>query len=450
MKVHDRAKVLIRERLFHPTFTMTMDRRNALKCIGGASALTTLAGCIGVQQQGSSGGGQSENSQSNGNGNTNGTAGSSGRAGTADVWYSLPEPEIPARKRAIKQFNSQSKHTISGADISDMRKKTTSAIPAGQGAKTFEWGHDWVGDYFQRGFIVDQSDELNVNLDRFTNTATDAIQYKDNVVGLPHTAETIALIYNTDIVNKPPETVDELVSMMKEHHNPSNNTYGLTYLFDPYNNSPWLQAFGGYYFNQDKDPMLGIDNKKTIRGLEFVLNNFRPYMPNDPKYEPQSAAFAAGNAAFSINGPWYLATLNEKDVNYKVTTLPTLNGSEVSPYTTISMWYFAKSMENNGANTKAAREFIEWFATNEDHILKLAKEQGSIPVLSSLAGSDELPSVVQAFSQSVKQGTPMPTHPKMNGVWPPMRTALFNAFNGNASAKAAMNTAAETIRSNWE
>jgi arabinogalactan oligomer/maltooligosaccharide transport system substrate-binding protein len=422
---------------------MPTNRRNVLKHISGAGAIAVLAGCIGVKQQGSegssqNGGGQSEDS------------GGDGSAGSAKAWYSLPKPEIPSRKRAIEAFNSQSDHTISGADISDLEKKTTSAIPAGQGAQTFEWAHDWVGDYFQRGFIVDQSDKLDVSLDTFTSAAAGAVQFEGNVVGLPHAAETVTLIYNTDIVDKPPKTMADMVSVMKEYHNPSNGRYGLSYPFDPYFTSAWLQAFGGYYFDPDKDSMLGVSSKKAVRGLEFVLDTLKPYMPNDPTYEPQAAAFASGNAAFAINGPWYLATLNKKGVNYEVTTLPKPKGGKPNPYTGITMWYFAKGMKKENADTKAARNFVEWYVTNEDHILKLAKEQGAIPVLSSLVGSEKLPSEVKPFSETVDQGTPMPTHPKMNKVWPAMETALIKAFNGQASAKAALDQAAKTIKSNWE
>ncbi|WP_049902879.1 extracellular solute-binding protein [Halococcus agarilyticus] len=449
---------------------MTTDRRTLLKRIGGTSALVAVAGCISAQQQGSGdgtqngGGGSGGGNGSSAGGNassgdaTNDSAGgtggsdtqSSGPAGTAKAWYSLPKPEIPARKSAMQAFNEQSEHTIEGADISDLEKKTTSAVPAGQGPQTFEWAHDWVGDYFQRGFVVDGSDALDVNLDTFTSAAAGAVQFEDNVVGLPHSAETVTLIYNTDMVDEAPTSVSEMVSVMEEHHDPDNSTYGLSYPFDPYFTSAWLQSFGGYYFDPDKDPMLGVDSEETVRGLEFALENLKPYMPNDPKYEPQAAAFAAGNAAFAINGPWYLATLNEKGVNYEVTTLPTPDGGEPNPYTGITMWYFSKGMEQDDAATNAARSFVEWYVTNEDHLLKLAKDQGSIPVLSSLVGSDELPSEVQAFSKTVEGGTPMPTHPKMNKVWPAMETALIKAFNGDAAPEAALSQAATTIENNWE
>ncbi|MFC6963340.1 substrate-binding domain-containing protein [Halocatena marina] len=423
---------------------MTMNRRDVLKHIGGASAIAAFAGCLDVQQQDSG-------TDGDGGGTQSGTkTGGNGPAGSAKAWYSLSESEISARKSVIEAFNGQSQHTIKGADISDLEKKTNSAIPAGQGPQIFEWAHDWVGDYVQRDFVVDQSDQLDVNLDVFTSAAAEAIQFEDNVVGLPHAAETVTLIYNTDIVDKPPKTVADMVSTMKEHHDPGNDKYGLSYPFDPYFTSAWLQAFGGYYFDSSKDPMLGVNRPKTVQGLEFALKNFKPYMANDPTYEPQAAVFAEGNAAFAINGPWYLSTLNEKGVNYEVTRLPTPNGGTATPYTGINMWYFSKGMEKDTADAAAARSFVEWYVTNEDHILTLAKEQGSIPVLADLVGSDKLPNAVQAFSQTVKQGTPMPTHPKMNEVWSAMEPALIKAFNGDANAKAALDQAAKTIRSNWK
>lgn len=421
---------------------MIIDRRDLLRCFGGMGASLALAGCLDVQQQGSTNEGQGDNDGSIDDG--------SGPSGTATAWYSLSETELPAREGVIETFNDQSKHALEEADISDLQKKTTSAIPTGQGPQIFEWAHDWVGDYYQRGFVVDQSEEIGVSLDTFTEAAAQAVQFDGSVVGLPHTAETVTLIYNTEIVDEPPETVEEMVAVMEAHHDPKKNQYGLSYPFDPYFVSAWLQAFGGYYFDASKDDVLGIDNEKTVRGLQFALDNFQPYMPNDPTYEPQAAAFAEGNAAFAINGPWYLTTLNEKGVNYEVTTLPTPTDGTPNPYTGITMWYFTTAMENDDADTTAARTFVEWYVTNEDHILQLAEEQGSIPVLDSLVGSDELPEAVQSFSQTVEQGTPMPTHPKMNKVWPQMETALIEAFNGDASANDALNGAATSVRENWE
>lgn len=426
---------------------MSMERRDVLKGIGAMSAIGGLAGCLGIQEQGD--GDQNGSSGDGSSGDTNASGGSSGPTGSATVWYSLPDTETQARKQAIESFNSNSEHTIEGGDISDLRKKTTSAIPAGQGPASFDWAHDWVGDYSQRGFLVDQSDQLSVSMDQFTEAAAEAVQFEDKTLGLPYAAETVALVYNTEYVDEAPSSVSEMVSVMEEHHDPENGTYGLSYPFDPYFTSAWVQSQGGYIFDPEKDPMLGLTNEKTVQGLQFALDNFKPFMPNDPQYEPQAAAFADGNAAFAINGPWFLATLNEKGVDFGTAKLPSVDGGEPNPYTGIQMWYFSTGMEDE-ATAAAARSFIEWHVTNEDNILQAAEKQGAIPVLSELAGSDELPSNVQAFSEAVQQGVPMPTHPKMNAVWEPYTAALVKAFNGDTDAQGAMEQATSNIKSNWE
>jgi len=427
--------------------SMTMERRTVLKRIGGVGAATALAGCS-VQEQGSGG---SDGETASGDGSGDGASGGSQQSGgTATAWYQLQDSEIPAREDAMETFASETEFGVEGSDISNMEKKTTSAIPAGQGPEIFEWAHDWVGDYYQREFVVDQSDELSVSLDQFTDAAASAVQFDDAVVGLPHSAETVTLIYNADIVDETPETVDDMVAAMEEYHDPSSSQYGLAAPFNPYFTSGWIQAFGGYYFDPEQDPALGLDADEAIEGLQFALDTLRPYMPDDPTYEPQAATFSEGNAAFAVNGPWYLATLNQNDVNYEVATFPEIDGGEVTPYTGISMWYFADAMSEGGADATAARNFVEWFATNEDHATRLAEEQGAIPVLDSLVGSDELPDHVQTYSQTVSQGVPMPTDPRMNKVWSPLENALIEAFNGDATAEGALTTAAEEIRSNWE
>ncbi|MFC6826583.1 extracellular solute-binding protein [Halopelagius fulvigenes] len=421
---------------------MTMERRTLLKRLGTAGVAAMLAGCVGVQSQGD------QTAQSGGESSTAGGSGES--AGTAKAWYALPDTELPARKSAIKQFNQNSAHTVEGADISDMQKKTTSAIPAGQGPQTFEWAHDLAGDYMERGFIVDQGDKLNVSLDEFTDAAAEAAQYDGNVVGLPHTAETVALLYNKELVDEAPQTVADMKAVMEEHHDPSNNKYGLGMPFaDPYFLSAWAHAFGGYYFDHTKEEQLGVAKPETVKGVQFAVDNFVPYMPNDPTYEPQASAFAEGNAAFAINGPWYLSTLNEKGVDYGIAKLPKPEGGDPSPFTGITLWYFSKKMGEGGPSAAAARAFAEWYVTNEELLLKNAEETGNIPVLKSLAESGDLPENVQGFAEAVQQGYPMPAHPKMNKVWDPVKAALTKGFNGKDVPKA-METAAEEIRGNWE
>ncbi|RDZ48715.1 sugar ABC transporter substrate-binding protein, partial [Haloferax sp. Atlit-10N] len=73
-----------------------------------------------------------------------------------------------------------------------------------------------------------------------------------------------------------------------------------------------------------------------------------------------------------------------------------------------------------------------------------------IPVLSTLAGSDDLPGPVRAYSQAVDQGIPMPTDPRMNDVFAAMGDPVTQLFNGSLSPEEALTSAAEEARSQWE
>ncbi|MBV0924137.1 extracellular solute-binding protein [Halomicroarcula limicola] len=428
---------------------MTMDRRTLIKQLGGIGAATAIAGCS-VQEDGGDGGGDGGDGGSGGT-DSDGSSGteSQGPAGTATAWYSLSESELATRQDIIKEFNEQKRHTIEGADISDLQQKTSSAIPAGEGPQIFDWAHDWAGNTYEQGFIVGQGDQLSVDMNVYTETARQAAKYDGKVIGLPYGAETVTPIVNTDIVDSVPSSVDEMISTIEKHHDPDNGQYGLSYPINSYFTSGWLQAFGGYFFKADSDPQLGIAEDEFVRGLEFIVENFKPYMPKDPKYSPQAAAFNEGNAAITINGPWSLAALNGNDLNYEVIPFPEMSEGTPNPYTGIQLWYFAKAMESGGPSAAAARTFAEWYTTNEDHIRSLAENQGSIPVLKSVAQGDDLPATVQAFSSSVDMGTPMPAHPKMDDVWGPVDSALVKAFNGDATPEQALTTAAKDIRSNW-
>ncbi|MFC7198949.1 extracellular solute-binding protein [Halospeciosus flavus] len=421
-----------------------MDRRSMLRKFGSAGVLAAIAGCASVQKQATTtaagGGGGSDGADTT----------STIEGGKATAWVARPSAEEKSIKQNIDQFNGQSPHTLEMSDISDLGKKTSSAIPAGQGPHTFEWAHDWIGDYYQSGFLADQSGKLDVSLDTFTDAAAQAVQFDGATLGLPTSAETVALLYNKEYVDSPPKTVSEMVDIMSEHHDPANGTYGLSYPLTPYFISGWAQAYGGYYFDPDKDPMLGLSKPETIKGFNLVADTFTKYMPEDTTYGPQASVFSTGNAPLAINGPWYLATLREKNLDFGVAELPTPDGGTPTPYTGIQLWYFSKKMQKDTPATNAARSFIEWYATNTDLLLEIAEKHGFIPVHEDLAGSDELPANVKGFSEAARQGIPMPTHPKVKAVWDPVKNAFKTALNGDESMESAMAGAEETIRSRWE
>lgn len=432
---------------------MTVNRRTVIKSVGGSSALVPLAGCVNVSENtetssGESGNGGSGNDES---GEQTDAETPTVEPGVAAFWHGRTGADKAALEDDVASFNGSSRHSVEAAKISDIQAKTTSAIPAGDGPHLFGWAHDLAGDYWERGFLSDQSGTLDVDLDStYTGAGVSASRWDGKLIGLPYAAETVGLVYNRDVVDEPPSTLADMKAIMEEHHDPANNTYGLSYPVNPYFVSAWAHAFGGYYYDAEADS-LGLTDQETIRGLRVVIEDLFPFSPDDPGYDPQAAVFADGNAPLAINGPWFVGTASENGIDAGVTRLPTVGGSQPSPYTGVKLFYFAKEMDDgSAADAAAARAWAEWYTTDREVLLNNAEVSGFIPVHQDVARSDELGETTRGFAASIDTGRPMPAHPKMNQVWTPVGNAVTRALNGDQSLADAMGQAESEIRSEWE
>lgn len=448
------TNLLIGEVLIHHLFTM-VKRRSVIKFAGASIPITALAGCVAVDENTTTTENTNDDTDSDTGSNQDNedttTTTEAPDPGEATLWHSRTDADTDALEADIETFQQDSIHSIKPAEIADLVSKSNSAIPAGSGPHIFEWAHDLGGDYWERGFLSDQSDHIDIDLEStYSGSGASAATWNGNLIGLPFAAETVALIYNKDLVDEPPETLDEMKAIMEDHHDPDNGKYGLGYNIDPYFISAFPHAFGGFYFDAEADE-LGLTKSETLQGFRVVIEDLWPYSPNDPSYDPQAAVFVDGNAPFAINGPWFMGGLEDADIDAGVTAIPTVNGSQPKPYTGVKMIYFAKKLDDDiEANANAAREYAAWYTTNEDVLITNATESGFIPVHQDVATSNQLGADTRGFAASVDTGRPMPAHPKMQKVWEPVGDAFMKALNGSQELEPAMEEAEAIIRENWE
>jgi len=424
---------------------MAWDRRKLLGALAGSSVVS-VAGCASVEDDDSADDGSADDGGSDDGSADDGSADDGESGGESELWYDFQEGELIIMEDALESYHGQSNNQIEGVDVTEMQDRLTSAIPTGEGPDSFIWAHDWAGDFSESGFLEAQTGNFDVDLDRFTSPAQQAVTFEDEVWGLPVSAETVGLLYNKDMVDEPPETISEMKSIMDEHHDPANNRYGLSFNIDAYFVSGYAHAFGGFYYQADGHE-LGLTKQETIDGLRIVTDELDEYSPSDYDYGPQAAVFAEGRAPFAINGPW---ELGNADFDAGVAKLPAPEGGTPAPYSGVQMFYFADGVSDNPESADAARDFAEWYATNTDLLSRLAEEQGFIPVLDELAGNDDLPETVKGFSASAADGTPMPAHPRMNKVWSPAEDAILNAITGGKELETTLEEAESRIRENWE
>ncbi|GAA0719995.1 arabinogalactan oligomer/maltooligosaccharide transport system substrate-binding protein [Halorubrum trapanicum] len=424
---------------------MNEKRRTLLKTMGGSTALAALAGCI------STGGDGGDGSDSgNGSDGGDGSDGGGGNSGSARLWADLTDAEDEDMDAYISDFEEESGYIINKeAPGGELDQQLETAIPAGDGPDSWIWAHDWVGRFAVREdppFLYDASDDVDVSLDSYTETAQQAAQFDGGLYGLPFASETAALYYNADMVEEPPETLEEMVSVMEEHHDPENGQYGLSFPgVDPYQASGFIQAYGGDLFDEENLEVT-VDSDACKRGMD-ALETLYEYMPADPGYESQIVAFSDGLAPFAINGPWELGNLQSEVDNLGVTTLPTVDGNNPRSYSGVQLFYFSSMLADADQSTvDAATGLAEWYTTNPEIIRSNAESQGYIPVLGEVVESGDVADEVQAFAQQVEHGVPMPSHPDMDSVWTPVTDALERVFNGDQESDAALDQAASEIR----
>ncbi len=253
----------------------------------------------------------------------------------------------------------------------------------------------------------------------------------------------LTLVYNSELVPKPPATLDELISIGQRLTKDSNgdgkmDQYGLTWNYrEPFFFIPFLTAFGGWIMDADGHPTL--DNEQTVRAIQFVLDLRDKYkiIPKEGDYEIADMLFKEKRTAMIINGPWSWA-------GYHVP-----NGSMVAPLpinSATGLWaepmISAKgySVNSNLPTPKLAsvRSVIA-FLTSAEVQTEMATKLSTTPVDRAVLDSPAVRSnpTLIASMQQIEHGRAMPIVPQMRAIWEGMRGPYQLVMNGAITAKEA-------------
>jgi len=258
----------------------------------------------------------------------------------------------------------------------------------------------------------------------------------------------LMLLYNKSLVQKPPETTDELIEMGKQLT--KGDTYGLVYnQIEPFWLVPWLGGFGGKVFADDGvTPTL--NTPEMVNTLQFLydLKFKHKIVPPESDYGTMDTLFKEGKAAMIINGDWslgdYASILKDK---LGVAKLPKVSqtGKYHAPCT--SGKYFMIAEDVTGAQLTAVKKFMD-FVTSEDVQQRMLKTFKRLPALLTVLKSPEITSdpILKGSSEQLAYGTPMPSVVEMRANWDAMKPEMNAVLAGSKTPKdaaLAMQKAAE-------
>lgn len=323
-----------------------------------------------------------------------------------------------------------------------LKNKYSTDTATGGGPDLLIGSLDWIGE-LATGELIAPLDEMATAeiTDAFLPATVDALRYNDQLFGLPESFETVALYYNTDLVQTAPKTTDEVYSVSAGM--PA-GTYGLALFSNFYHPAGYLFGFGGKLF--DADNKSALNSPETVAFLNWIKGfTGKPglYQQNDDT--GISSLFKSAKAAMVVNGPWalgdYTGALGEGKV--AVAPLPLISeNDDATPMPFLGVKNIMMNSNIDGDQATLAFEFMKFF-TGPDSAGPLADKAGHLPANTSVDVSGN--EIAQAFVKQAESATPLPTIPEMGQVWEPAGQMITAVLAGESTPEEAAANVQETI-----
>jgi maltose-binding protein MalE len=325
-----------------------------------------------------------------------------------------------------------------------LKNKYSTDTATGGGPDLLIGSLDWIGE-LATGELIAPLDEMATAeiTGAFLPATIDALKYDGKLYGMPESFETVALYYNTDLIQAAPTTTDEVYSVSAGM--PA-GTYGLALFSNFYHPAGFLFGFGAELF--DAENKCTLNSPETVAFLNWI-NGFtgKPglYQQNDDT--GISSLFKSAKAAMVVNGPWalgdYTGALGEGKVG--VAPLPLISENEdAAPKPFLGVKNIMMNSNIDGDQAALAFAFMTFF-TGPDPAGPLAEKAGHLPANTSVDVSGN--PIAQAFVKQAETATPLPTIPEMGQVWDPAGAMITTVLAGEKTAEEAAAEAQDKINS---
>jgi len=345
------------------------------------------------------------------------------------VWTGFESAqELGWLKDQAAAFKKKTGHDVDVVSVpfGTIHDKFVQGAPKGQAADLLvTQPHDRLGTFAAAGVLEPMDKYITARTD-LGKVALQAMTYRGKLFGLPMTAESVALIYNKDLVKQAPKSWDEFIKTAQA--NTGDGKFGfLANLAEAYQNYGLIGGYGGYIFKNNSGTLntkdLGIGNEgaqkamRTLNDLRYKYN----LVPEGVDNDAVKAAFVEGRAGMIITGPWNMGDIKKAGINYGIAAmpLPTDAKGKWSPFVGVQ----GVMMSAYSKNKEVAAQFAKQLVTTEAQV-SFNKAGGRIPVSRSALVKLKSDPVVSGFSKVIAQGTPMPNVPEMGSVWGPWTDAV--------------------------
>ncbi|HAZ44735.1 MAG TPA: ABC transporter substrate-binding protein [Cyanobacteria bacterium UBA11371] len=291
---------------------------------------------------------------------------------TLSGWQSNPN-EQQLLRRVIKKFETQHpnikvKHEV----INDQYMDVIKTRLIGDAAPDVFYLDAFEAPLLMKNEVLEPLDNYitkSFDLGDFIPAMLKAFRLNGKTYGLPKDFSTLALFYNTKLLDEPPKTWNDLLDYSRKltvdrnsDRRPEQYGFGI---------APELsrlyfitKAFGGQLI--DKKGYATFASPRSLKGLELIINQYRQErtaaQPSDVGASNGSEMFGRGQAAMVIEGSWAIPYLKETfpKTEFATAEVPKINGKKGTMAYTV-----AYVMNKKAKHKQAAWELISYLTGKE-------------------------------------------------------------------------------------
>ena len=317
----------------------------------------------------------------------------------------------------------------------------------------------WVDEFVDKGLLQPVPAARRSHSGALLPAALEGATYSGKAWLLPASLDCLALLYNRDLVSKPPATLKALVATARgltadsagrnaadEAFVPGKTVrWGFYVRADAYWFLPFLWAQGGRLLNPAKKEVF-IDQEASVAALRYYRDLIqvhriappRPSPSND--YEDMMRRFGQGKVAMIVNGPWATRTLLNRPAFKDPTRLgvaPFPQGSTASPAAPRSGHGFVVSRcaKQSDAAWALAAALSDLAAQ-----VQFARSNSLLPAMTAAYDNEAVKKnrLITGFRDALSGSRARPRHPAMARIFDDFTPAVQAVVLGDATPTEAL------------
>lgn len=355
---------------------------------------------------------------------------------TLKIW--VPEEEVDITDQMVKdfdeahdEFNITYEIAVVGIDEAPANLETD----ADTAADIFYTPSGGVADLAGKGLLLPITKDFDTVASDLPESALNAVTVDGLTYAVPFSPNTYFMYYNKDLFTE--DEVKNLDTMMAKDLGD-----GMWNFSTQVTNSWYIESFflgnGCTLFGEDgKDPSnCTFNDANGLAAGQYIID-----LTSNPKYLEDAdgvggSAFKEGKLGAVTSGAWSAPEFREAlGDKLGAVALPTatIGGKDVQLSNFVD--FKTITVKSNTAYPLAAQQLAVYMAS-ADSCLTRYKAQGDVPVLKSLADSDEIKSdfVASALNDQAAFATNQPSISKMGDYWDPAQALGEGIYNGDITS----------------